>query len=110
MVKNKELEYVIQFSMEELSILHTWGHEERKMQQPVDIDNNIFQQEVYQSEDKLNEEIDEMRKLMVNMSQKRHTEGKRTSNSRLHVTIQDYISKADEVLQNKVWDPGGFKS
>ena len=44
------------------------------MQQPVDIDNNKFQQEVYQLEDKLNEEIEEMRKMMVKMSQKRHTE------------------------------------
>ena len=93
--------------MDEMSILHTWEHEERNMQQPVDIDNNKFQQEVYQSEDKLNEE---MRKLMVKMSQKRHTEGKRTINSRLHVTVQVCISKADEVLQNKVWDPGGLKS
>ena len=49
MVKNKELEYVIQFCMDELSILHTWGYEERKMHQPIDIDNNKFQQEVYQS-------------------------------------------------------------
>ena len=80
------------------------------MQQLVDIDNNKFPQEVYESEDKLNEEIEEMRKLMVKMSQKRHTEGRRTINSKLHVTIQDYISKADEVLQNKVWDPGRFKS
>ena len=67
----------------------------RKLQELVDIGNNKFQQRIYQSEDKLNEEIDEMRKLMVNMSHKRHTEGKRTSNSILHVTIQDYISKAD---------------
>ena len=68
------------------------------MQQLVDIDNNKFQQEVYQSEDKLNEEIEEMRKLMVNMSQKRHTKERRTMNSRLQVTAQVYIRKEDEVL------------
>ena len=96
--------------MDEMSILHTWEHEERNMQQPVDIDNNKFQQEVYQSQDKLNEEIEETRKLMVNKSQKGHTKGRRTINSRLQVTVQVYISKADEVLQNKVWDPGGLKS
>ena len=42
MVENKELEYVFQFSMDEPSILHTWGREERKMQQTIDIDNNKF--------------------------------------------------------------------
>jgi len=50
-----------------------------------------------------------MRKLMVNMSQKRHTEGRRTINNKLHVTVQVYISKADEVLQSKIWDPGGLR-
>jgi len=83
--------------------------QKRKVQESVDIDNNKFQQRVYQSEDKLNEEVKEMRKLMVDMSHKRHIEGTQTVNRRVLITAQIFISKADEVLQRKIWDPGGLR-
>ena len=74
------------------------------------VDNNKFQQRVYQTDDRLNEEIEEMRKLMVEMSQKGHTEGTQTVNRSTFVTVQTFISKADEVLENKIWDPGGWRN
>ena len=58
----------------------------------------------------MNEEIEEMRKLMVEMSQKGHIEGTQIVNRRMFVTVQTFISKADEVLQNKIWDPEGWRT
>ena len=83
--------------------------EDRKMQKPIGVDNKKFQQRVYQTKDRLNEEIEEMRKLMVEMSQKGHIEGTQTVNRRTFVTVQTFISKSDEVLQNKIWDLGGWR-
>ena len=47
---------------------------------------------------------------MVEMSQKGHIEGTQTVNRRTFVTIQTFISKVDEVLRNKIWDPEGWRT
>jgi len=67
-------------------------------------------QSIYHPEDKLDIEIEEMRKLMVEVSQKRHTEMKKTVGSRVKVNVQIFINKEGGVLHNYIWDPGRLQS
>ena len=62
-------------------------------------------------------EIEELRLLMVKMSQKRHEERmrilisrkKKQSNRRRHMTKKYGRSKSSGALQHKIWKPGELK-
>ena len=62
-------------------------------------------------------EIEELRLLMVKMSQRRHEErmniyinrANRQNNDRKKVTEEDCRSKASGSLQHKIWKPGELK-
>jgi hypothetical protein len=86
------------------------------MQQPVNNNNNKFQQQVcssmYQLEDRLDMEIEEMRMLMVKMSQRRHAKVKNIYISRENGQLQETTMQQDNKAskqQHKVWDPGGLQ-
>jgi response regulator RpfG family c-di-GMP phosphodiesterase len=90
---------------------------EKEMQQLVDNNNNKIQQEsnnklqsMYQHKDKLDIEIEMMRKLMMKVSQRRHTEVKKTVNNRLKMTMQVFINKEGGKRQNQIWDPGKLQT
>ena len=73
--------------------------------------------QLYQSKDRLDMEIEELRLLMVKMSQRRHDEivnifinrAKKRSNKRGHMTEKDCRSKASGALQQNFWKPGELK-
>ena len=73
--------------------------------------------QVYQSKDRLDMEIEELRLLMVKMSQRRHEErmkifvsrGKKQNNKRRQMTEGDGRSKASGAWQHKIWKLGELK-
>jgi len=72
--------------------------------------NNHFQQrtgDFYQQEDKLDMAIEDIRRLMVKVSQKRHIARMKEDGKILLMTTQQaYINKEKGELQHKVWKPG----
>jgi predicted metal-dependent hydrolase len=110
-----------------------WRYEEEEMQQPVN--NNKKFQIMYQQEDRLDMEIEEIRMLMMKVSQRRHTEVRKTINNKVQLILQVFINKyqwkdtkssmgswkvagnnnttrnsgARGQQQHKVWDIGGLQ-
>ena len=69
--------------------------------------------QVYQPKDKMDMEIEELRMLMMNMSQRRHEERMNIyiskeniqNNGRIQMTEEDYRRKSNGTLQQKIWKP-----
>jgi hypothetical protein len=63
---------------------------------------------MYQLEDRLEKEIEELRVLMVNMSQRRHTEENNIYTSRtsgqFHMETRQQQDNKESKQQYKVWD------
>jgi type I site-specific restriction endonuclease len=53
---------------------------------------------IYQQEDKLDKEIDEIWMLIMKVPKRRHTEVRRTVSSRVQLSVQVYVSKENGVL------------
>lgn len=58
---------------------------------------------------RLDVEIERLQLLMMEVPDKGHTDVRREVNSRRKMTIQEYISRINGKLQNKVWKPGRLK-
>ena len=109
-------EFVVQKRRKALEVFYT------SRQMKVEMEKDI-QTEVFQNRSILDEEADELWHLMQrskkNNGSKIQTiiwmivedcEGHCRVNEQLQLSKQIYISKADDDLQNKVWDPGGLKT
>jgi hypothetical protein len=110
-IKNEDL---VQANYEKkIRVPYNSGMDEEEMQQLVGSNNNKFQQRssgMYQQEDKLDMEIDEMWMLMVKVPKRKYTEVRRIVNNRVQLTVQVCINKASGQLQHKIWRPGELKT
>jgi hypothetical protein len=81
-------------------------------QELVRRNNTKFQQRnnklysMYQHKDKLDIEIDMMRKLMMNIYHRRNIEERKIINIQVKLIVHNCINETGGVLQTHVWDPG----
>jgi hypothetical protein len=66
--------------------------------------SNMFQQRI-----ELDNEIDELQKLMMKFYKWRYNERKKTVSHKVQLNERDYIKKICGQQQHKVWDPGRMK-
>jgi hypothetical protein len=93
------------------------------MHQPTNEQQQVYNNVMCQKEDKLDMGIEEMRMLMIKVSERRHIEVRRTINNRVQLILKICISKTNGKLQivamqlfngpseqkDKVWDRGGIQ-
>ena len=65
--------------------------------------------QVFHQRERLDDEIDEMWKLMQRSSKRRYGRKRNIDSLEEQLTIHIYISKAYGGLHIKIWDPGGLR-
>jgi hypothetical protein len=101
-IAEEKVEYLIQSHYEdEIVVPYNRGMDEEELQQPVNDNNkNKIQQQIcnnvrYQIEDRLDMEIEEMRMLIMKVSQRRHTELKN-----IYISRENGKSQATTIHQD----------